>query len=62
MFKEKGYDEFLAENIQQGLADSAAGRVFTLEECTAHWQQKIERQALELALLDEELSDELNYA
>ncbi len=60
--KEKGYDEFLAEQIRLGREDLAAGRSCTLDEAVAHWQQTIEKKALEMALLDEELAEELNYA
>lgn len=31
MFKENGYDAFLADKIRQGQADSQAGYVFSLE-------------------------------
>ncbi|OOF59358.1 hypothetical protein [Rodentibacter myodis] len=48
MFKEKGYDEFLAASIKRGEADVAAGRVFTLEQTKAHLQKTIEKKAREL--------------
>ncbi|WP_439327891.1 hypothetical protein [Lonepinella sp. BR2357] len=60
--KEQGYDEFLAEKIRLGREDIANGRFYTLKEAEAHWQRTIERKALEMALLDEELADELHYA
>lgn len=53
MFKEKGYDEFLADCIQRGNADIEAGKVQTLEQAKLKWQQAIERKAVELAELDE---------
>lgn len=53
MFKEKGYDEFLAEKIRRSEEDIAAGRIYTLEEAKAQWQQTIERKAAELAELEE---------
>lgn len=48
MFKEKGYDEFLAEKIREGLSDSEAGRVYSLEQANAEWQTVIEEIAEEL--------------
>ncbi|MCK3658550.1 hypothetical protein A4G18_07450 [Pasteurellaceae bacterium Pebbles2] len=62
MKKEKGYDEFLAEQIRLGEEDIKAGRYCTLDEAMQSWQQTIEKKALEMALLDEELEDELLYA
>ncbi|MFZ7201414.1 hypothetical protein [Avibacterium avium] len=55
MFKEKGYDEFLAEKIRRGDEDFKAGRVFTLEQANAKWQATIERKAAELAAQEEAL-------
>jgi predicted transcriptional regulator len=37
---EPGYDAWLAEEIERGRADIAAGRVLTLEELIAHTRQK----------------------
>ncbi|BFU60764.1 MULTISPECIES: hypothetical protein [Rodentibacter] len=54
MFKEKGYDEFLAEKIRRSEEDIKAGRVYTLEEARSKWQQTIERKAVELAELEEQ--------
>lgn len=59
MLKEAGYDEFLAMKIARGLEDVEAGRVISLEEAQKDWQRRIERKALEMALLDEELEKEL---
>lgn len=42
MFKDKGYDEFLAESLKRADENVAAGRVFTLEESKAHIRQVIE--------------------
>ncbi|OOF53124.1 hypothetical protein [Rodentibacter trehalosifermentans] len=53
MFKEKGYDEFLAEKIRRGKEDIAAGRVVSLDEARNRWQQTIERKAAEFAQIDE---------
>ena len=60
MFKEKGYDEFLAEKIRLGKEDIAAGRVVTLEDAKKQWQQTIERKAAELAEW-EEMQQEVIY-
>lgn len=60
MLKEKGYDEFLAEKIRRGKEDIAAGRVFTLEQANAKWQQTIASKAAELAEL-EEMQHEVVY-
>lgn len=54
MFKEKGYDEFLAEKIRLGLEDIEAGRYISLEESKALTKQLIERKAKELASFEEE--------
>ncbi|MDY5849047.1 hypothetical protein [Actinobacillus porcinus] len=59
ILKEKGYDEFLAENIKLGLADIEAGRTISLDDAKKEWQQLLERKALDMALLDEELEHEL---
>lgn len=48
MFKEKGYDEFLAEQIKKSREDIQAGRVLTLEESKARTLALIERKAKEL--------------
>lgn len=48
LFKEKGYDEFLAEQIKQGQADRKAGRVLTAEQSRAKSQQAIKRKMQEL--------------
>lgn len=61
MFKEKGYDEFLAASIKRGEEDIAAGRVVTLEEAKKQWRQAIERKALEIAEFEEE-QGEMAYA
>ena len=49
MFKEEGYEEFLAEKIRRGEEDVKAGRVVTLEDAQVRWQKTIERKAAELA-------------
>ena len=55
MFKEEGYEEFLAEKIRRGEEDVKAGRVVTLENAQVRWQKTIERKAAELAKQEEEL-------
>lgn len=54
MFKEKGYDEFLAEQIRLGMEDVKAGRGISLEESKAKTKQVIERKAQELAHFQQE--------
>ncbi|MDH2925707.1 hypothetical protein [Lonepinella koalarum] len=46
--KEKGYDEFLAEQIKQAREDIQAGKVLTLAESKARTQALLERKAREL--------------
>ena len=48
MFKEEGYEEFLAEKIRRGEEDVKAGRVVTLEESKAEIRLLIESKAREL--------------
>ena len=55
MFKEEGYEAFLAEKIRRGEEDVKAGRVVTLEDAQVRWQKNIERKAAELAKQEEEL-------
>ena len=55
MFKEEGYEAFLAEKIRRGEEDVKAGRVVTLEDAQVRWQKTIERKATELAKQEEEL-------
>lgn len=47
MFKEKGYDEFLAEKIRRAQEDIKAGRVLTLEESRKKTLAMLERKARE---------------
>lgn len=47
MFKEKGYDEFLAEKIRRAQEDIKAGRVLTLEESRKRTLAMLERKARE---------------
>lgn len=54
MFKEKGYDEFLAEKIRLGLEDMQSGKGFSLEESKARTKQLIERKAKELSNFEQE--------
>ncbi|OOF37616.1 hypothetical protein [Rodentibacter heidelbergensis] len=55
MFKEKGYDEFLAASIKRGEEDLATGRVFTLEQSKLRLQQTIEKKAQELEAAEREM-------
>lgn len=45
MKKEPGYDEYLAEKIQRGLADIENGRICSLDEANAKWQNIIDNIA-----------------
>lgn len=47
MFKEKGYDEFLAEKIRLANEDISAGRVLSLEESKKQALALLERKARE---------------
>ncbi|MGY6090619.1 hypothetical protein [Avibacterium paragallinarum] len=47
MFKEKGYDEFLAEKIRRADEDFKAGRVLTLEESRRQTLALLERKVRE---------------
>lgn len=57
MFKEKGYNDFLAENIRQGLADSESGRVLTAEQFQQEMKAVFAQIDRELALQQAELQD-----
>ncbi|WP_179108067.1 hypothetical protein [Rodentibacter ratti] len=52
MFKEKGYDEFLAEKIRLSEEDIKEGRVLTLEESKRQTLKLLERKAQEFAEMD----------
>ena len=58
LFKETGYDEFLAEKIRQGEQDIAEGRVLTLEQAKTRSLQNLEKKAIEIELAKKE---QLNY-
>ncbi|MGR3808037.1 hypothetical protein SAMN05660772_02551 [Pasteurella testudinis DSM 23072] len=45
LFKEKGYDEFVAKKIAQSREDSCEGRVLSLEESRVKTKLLIERKA-----------------
>lgn len=49
MFKEKGYDEFLAEKIRQGEEDLKNGRVVSKEQSLARLQQVVLNAERDLA-------------
>lgn len=55
MFKEKGYDEFLAESLKRANEDIAAGRVLSLEESKARIHQIIEQKSKELEAAEREM-------
>lgn len=48
LFKEAGYDEFLAEKISQGRAELEAGKGISLEQAKAQVQSTIEKTAKDL--------------
>ena len=52
LFKEKGYDEFLAKKIAKADEDIKAGRVHSLEEVDSAVKRLLERKAQELAQQD----------
>ncbi len=54
MLKEKGYDEFLAEKVRQGLNDVEMKRGLSLEQSKERARKVIERKAQELATFDRE--------
>ena len=55
LFKEAGYDEFLAKKITQGRAELAAGKGVSLEQLKSELQDTIEQTAKELNELEHEL-------
>ena len=55
MFKEEGYEAFLAEKIHRGEEDVKAGRVVTLEESKAEIRLLIESKARELEVAEREV-------
>lgn len=48
LFKEKGYDVFLAQQIQRGLNDIEQGRIVSLAELDEQVSKLLERKAIEL--------------
>ena len=54
MLKEKGYDEFLAEKVRQGLNDVEMKRGLSLEQSKERARKVIESKAQELATFDRE--------
>ncbi|UXN34709.1 hypothetical protein N8E86_00280 [Avibacterium paragallinarum] len=54
MFKEKGYDEFLAEKIRRGDEDFKSGNVISLAESKEDIRQLIEQKSKELAMAERE--------
>lgn len=51
MFKEKGYDEFLAQQLKESREDIQAGRILTHEESKARTLALLERKAREFAAI-----------
>lgn len=52
MFKEKGYDEFLAKQLEESRQDIQAGRVMTQAESKARTMAMLERKARELSEME----------
>ncbi|MGX2968280.1 hypothetical protein ACWIW6_09545 [Ursidibacter sp. B-7004-1] len=52
MFKEKGYDEFLAQKLRESREDIKNGKVLTFEESRAKTQALVERKAKELSEME----------
>lgn len=52
MFKEKGYDEFLAQQLKESREDIQAGRVLTHEASQAKTLALLERKAREFAAME----------
>ena len=48
LFKEAGYDEFLAEKIRRGERDIAEGRILTLEQARELSLKNLENKAKEI--------------
>lgn len=48
LFKEKGYDEFLAQKVEKGLSDFENGRFFTAEQSRMQIEQLLVRKEKEL--------------
>ncbi|OOH91228.1 hypothetical protein BMT54_02960 [Pasteurellaceae bacterium 15-036681] len=61
MLKEKGYDEFLVEQIQKGEEAVAKGDILTKEQSMLEMQAMFAQLDRELALQEAELN-EANYA
>ncbi|MGX2950339.1 hypothetical protein ACWIVY_04340 [Ursidibacter sp. B-7004-1] len=52
MFKEKGYDEFLAQKLRESREDIKNGKVLTFEESKAKTRVLVERKAKELSEME----------
>lgn len=52
IFKEPGYDEFLAKEIQDGLDDAANGRYYTAEQFKQEMESLLTRKEQELQSLE----------
>nr|WP_314402179.1 hypothetical protein [uncultured Aggregatibacter sp.] len=52
IFKEPGYDEFLAKEIQDGLDDAANGRYCTAEQFKQEMESLLTRKEQELQSLE----------
>lgn len=55
MLKEKGYDEFLSANIQEGLDDMKNGRYLTAEQFKQEMELLLVRKEQEMQMLEENL-------
>ena len=55
LFKEPGYDEFLAQKIRQGQQDIEQGRTVTLEQLKREMEELLERRGAELSKIEQEL-------
>lgn len=55
MLKEKGYDEFLSANIEEGLDDMKNGRYLTAEQFKQEMELLLVRKEQEMQMLEENL-------
>lgn len=55
IFKEKGYDEYLVEQIKQGVEDSKAGRVHSLDEVKQEMQSVLEEISRDFEQFDSDI-------
>lgn len=55
IFKGKGYDEYLVEQIKQGVEDSKAGRVHSLDEVKQEMQSVLEEISRDFEQFDSDI-------